>query len=128
MKIELTRASVCAADDCDAPHAKLMTVPDDTPLEELARIVQRDYVPGNIAGGEATWSLVADRPLAVLAQQWREPKLVRQLPLQLAELKGQHGSVKLHVNYHAQVDPEIALEILRELKLETIQHQPGHVR
>jgi hypothetical protein len=116
MKIKLTRTSVCAADDVDAPHAKAMTVPDDIPLDELARIVQKDYIPMNIAGGKATWSLVATEPLAVLAQQWRDPKLVWQFHLDLAALKGEDGSVRLHVNYHVQVDPDIVLEVLRELR------------
>ncbi len=121
MKVKLTRQSVCAADDCYAPHDKCITVSDKATVTDLARIIQKEYIPSNIQGGKATWSLVANVPVAVLAQQWSEPKVLPFCDFIIAKLKGPDGIVKFHVNYHAQIDPEIVLDVLKELKLETIQ-------
>ena len=118
---------MCAADDCDAPHDKQMSVPDDSTVSTLAARIQKEYVPSNIQGGKATWSLVSRIPLAVIAQQWRTPKLVQQTDPSIASLSETDGCVKLHVNCHRQ-DPDTVLEILRELKLETIQQPLPHVQ
>ena len=123
MKITLTRESVCAADDCHAPHEKRLTVPEDTMVSDLAKTIQRDYLP-KIAGGQATWSLVTHVPVAVLAQQWRKAKILFAFDDAVAKLKQADGAVRLHVNYQAQLDPDVVLEVLKELKLETIQHLP----
>ena len=124
MKVNLTRESVCAADDCHAPHEKSITVPSNATVRDLARTIKREYLPNNIQGGQATWSLVTSIPLAVLAQQWSEPKLLPLCDVNLSGFAGPDGSVKAHLNYHAQIDPKIVLEVLEELKLETIQPRP----
>ena len=92
-------------------------------MGDLARLIQKEYLPRNIQGGKATWSLVTSVPVAVLAQQWSEPKVLPLSDLDIAKLKGPDGSVKFHVNYHAQIDPDTVLEVLRGLKLETIQQR-----
>jgi hypothetical protein len=121
MKIKLTRESVCAADDCDAPHAKTITVPSTMTIVDLVKLIQKDYAPHNIQGGKATWSVVTSVPIAVFAQQWSDPKL---LPLIIMldggvnKLADAEGNLKIHVNYHAQIEPDIVLEVLNELKLQ----------
>lgn len=127
MKIRLTRESVCAADDCHAPHEKNLTVPDDSTVQDLAETIQREYLP-KIQGGRATWSLVTRVPVAVLAQQWREAKVIFPFDDVVAKLASPGGPVRLHVNYHAQLDPDVVLEVLKELNLETTQQGGGHVR
>jgi hypothetical protein len=124
MKVNLTRESVCAADDVDAPHATTLMLPDETTVADLARIIQNTYLP-KICGGKATWSMVSSIPVAVLAQQWSEPKSLLPLNLRVAKLNAADGTAAIHVNYHAQRDPEAVLEVLRELKLMTIQQQVG---
>jgi hypothetical protein len=120
MIIRLTRESVCAADDCDAPHPKTITVPNTMTVGDLVKLIQKDYVPRNIQGGKATWSVVSSVPIAVLAQQWSDPKLlplITMLDGGVDILTDPEGNLKLHVNYHAQIDPEIVLEVLKGLKL-----------
>lgn len=117
MKIRLTRQSVCAADDCDAPHTMSITVPATTTVRDLVGLIQREYIPGNIQGGKATWSVVTSVPIAVLAQQWPEPRILPLVEVGAARLADSDGNVTIHANYHAQIDPEIVLEVLRELKL-----------
>jgi hypothetical protein len=87
---------------------------------DLVKLIQKDYVPRNIQGGKATWSVVSSVPIAVLAQQWSDPKLlplITMLDGGVDILTDPEGNLKLHVNYHAQIDPEIVLEVLKGLKL-----------
>ncbi len=98
-----------------------MSIPDETPVSALAARIQNEYLPRNIQGGKATWSLVSSIPLAVIAQQWHEPKLAHYTDSSIASLSEADGCLKLHINYHGQIDPDTVLEILKDLKLETIQ-------
>ena len=70
----------------------------------------------SIQGGLATWSLASVIPPAVVAQQWPGP---RTLPhrTDMESLDRASGVLRLHFNYHAQLDPEVVLEVLRSLQL-----------
>ncbi|MEV7773823.1 hypothetical protein [Kitasatospora sp. NPDC086791] len=126
MRILLTRDGVAAGDDADAPHAEVL-LPDglDLPAALVALGLPRPRLP-LIGGGRATWVVRAadGTPLAVLAQQWPEP---RPLPAglgPLAELaeptgpagpdrpEGQDATVRLHVEYRRQRDPDTEYERL----------------
>jgi len=117
MKVLATRDSVAAGDDVHAPHERIFSFPDSlSPLQLIARIVADGYL-ATIAGGKATWSAVSGRPLAVVAQEWREPRGVPWREPPLSELEQRDGLYCIHFNYHAQRDPEAVLAILKELKL-----------
>ena len=72
----LWRDSVCAGDDCDAPHELALAVGADSLGSFIKRFLAAGYLP-SISGGNATWILKTerhtDRALAVIAQQWAEP-------------------------------------------------------
>jgi hypothetical protein len=53
----LTRDSVCAADDCDAPHEKTVEVYSFVDPEAFARAISADYLP-SIAGIGHSWTCV----------------------------------------------------------------------
>jgi hypothetical protein len=55
--VVLTRDSVCAADDCDAPHEKTIEVHSFTDPEALARETASGYLP-NVAGVGHSWICV----------------------------------------------------------------------
>lgn len=63
---------MAAGDDAD-PH--VVEVPAGQPLGEVvAGLLERRYL-ATVAGGQATWVLVGGgRALAVVAQQWAEPR------------------------------------------------------
>jgi hypothetical protein len=114
--LHLTRDSVAAGDDLDAPHELALLVTDDTTTEAMVQaILEANYLP-RIADGVATWSVVSDRPLAVIAQQWPEPRMVSDLPHPPEQLRREAGGYRFHVNYHVQQDPETVLEVLRRLE------------
>jgi hypothetical protein len=57
-------------------------------------------------------------PLAVIAQQWTEPKTFFILSTKILDI--QSGILRLHFNYHAQVDPELTYKILRDFNLKSV--------
>ena len=51
-----------------------------------------------------------------MAQQWPEPRAVSWRELAVSELEQRDGVYLIHFNYHMQRDPELVLQILKELK------------
>ncbi|MET8545448.1 hypothetical protein ABZW03_33145 [Kitasatospora sp. NPDC004799] len=115
MRILLTRDSVAAGDDADAPHAETVTLPDglDAPAALTALGLPRPRLP-LIGGGRATWVLRGGdgTPLAVLAQQWPRPRPLPAALGPLDRLAGADGAVRLHVEYRRQLDPDAEYERL----------------
>jgi hypothetical protein len=100
INITVTRDSVCAADDCDAPHKKTVTLPSFLdPIDFIREILVRYSLP-QISGGEAarTCHLNGEK-IAVIAQQWSFPKAT------VTEMKFLEIN-ELHFKHHAQEQPE----------------------
>ncbi|MVN79008.1 hypothetical protein GO988_21975 [Hymenobacter sp. HMF4947] len=115
MQVQLTRSSVAAGDDADAPHTYLFEAADNSTIEEIAQlIIGRHYLP-TIAGGRATWSVVSQKPLALIAQQWTKPKGFFLLHPRDGWLFT-NQLLLLHLNYHGQQDPEQVYQTLAELR------------
>ncbi|WP_345817731.1 hypothetical protein AAGS40_30515 (plasmid) [Paraburkholderia sp. PREW-6R] len=118
-KIVVTRDSVAAGDDIDAPHRLEFGISSDRAIADILRYVsQLSYLP-SIVGGKATWSAVSGRPLAVIAQQWAAPKPLSVLPIAFSDLDSRSDGLYLHFNYHAQVDPDIVFNVLDRLRLKS---------
>jgi hypothetical protein len=71
----------------------------------IKTILKSNYLP-KIYGGKATWCIIADKPLAIIAQEWFNPKVIDQLDY----LKSAKEFSKLHFKYHVQEDPELVFE------------------
>ena len=112
MNIYTTRGSVAAGDDGDAPHGRLFNLPDGTSLRDALQHIQAARYLPSISGGQATWSVASNRPLAIVAQQWAEPRMVATLQEDLQGLDWKEGTLRLHFNYHAQIDPDIICRVL----------------
>ncbi len=111
-KIDLERESVCAADDCDAPHLKNLTFDKSTSLLDVVLyIIKIDYL-GFIYGNEATWVVKGkdNVPLAVLAQ-WRKPRFLVDPSLPFT----QYIESKIYIEYLAHIDPDIVFERLQNM-------------
>lgn len=120
MKLYLTRDSVAAGDDLHAPHVLKMQGPSDEDYGvAICRVLASKYLPP-ISGGKATWSVASNKILAVVAQQWAQPKLLRGYDTSYNGLDVRGGLLRLHFNYHAQEDPETVLEVLRRIRLNAI--------
>ena len=117
MNVYVSRDSVAVGDDIDAPHGRTISLPDERQVDEvLSEILESGYLP-KIAGGRATWSVVSNIPLAVVAQQWTEPRLLPLIVERSEELDRQQNGLRIHFNYHAQIDPEIVYEVFCGFRL-----------
>lgn len=107
-RLELTRDGVCAGDDADTPHPRTVVPPSPLTLDEaIATIGASDYL-ARIFGGKATWvAYLGERPIAVVAQEWRAPEMLAH------EQPVPTGTVRLHFAYRAQADPHEVLARLR---------------
>jgi len=102
LRIELTRDSVCAGDDCDAPHAERFTLPSPLPLLETLGLIKASRYLASIAGGRATWVAILDgEPIGVVAQQWDSPRIYPG-----CETRPIRDGARLDFAYRAQEDPE----------------------
>lgn len=54
IKVVLTRDSVCAGDDCDAPHEKFIEAFSFVDPEAFAKAVSSDYLP-SVSGSGHSW-------------------------------------------------------------------------
>jgi hypothetical protein len=106
MEVLLSRGSVCAGDDIDAPHSTTISVPDGTPLVQLLSVISKSGYLAQIAGGKATWSAVSNIPLAVLAQQWSEPRALPGAYSRRERLHFRDCTLQIHFTYHGQQDPD----------------------
>ena len=114
MEIHATRDDVHAGDD---PEARTFSFSDGMLIKEIIERIVGSHFLAQISGGKATWSVVSGFPLAVVAQQWNEARLVPWRPVEIAQLERRNGIIHLHFNYHAQIDPDIVLRVVKELKL-----------
>lgn len=111
MLINVDRSSVAMGDDLRS-HAVTMDLPERTSLGEVvASLRMKGYLP-KIQGGRATWVLeIGDEAVALIAQQWPEPKFV----VSQRKTIGSYGEgVTLRFVYRAQIDPDDLFDTLAE--------------
>ncbi len=114
MKVYMQRSSVSIGDDVYAPHEKEFEVPDGTPIEWIVKNhISSGYLP-LIAGGYATWSVFSNVPVAIIAQEWLEQKMFL---TSMDKLDIQNGILRIYINYHAQINPDIVYKIFWGLQL-----------
>jgi hypothetical protein len=140
-KLILWRDSVCAGDDCDAPHELALAVGADSLGSFIKRLLAADYLP-SISGGNATWILKTerhtDRALAVIAQQWAEPRFVVAADAAEQDLhlvKETHYQHKTHIDKAAGVfDLDCSgfvdhlLKQVAPQQYDRLPIEPGHTR
>jgi len=114
LRISADRDSVCAGDD-GLPHEAAFFVAASSNVPEVLAAAWRACPLAGIAGGKATWLIdVAgpDRCIGVMAEQWRQPKLLIPPETSAADLfKGMAPS--LYFRYWCQSDPDEVLEALQ---------------
>ncbi|MET9399815.1 hypothetical protein [Kitasatospora sp. NPDC002965] len=106
--VRLTRDSVAMGDDTDAPHAAELALREGATVHEAGVALLAARYPASVSGGRATWVLTVDggAPLAVLAQQWAEPRALPGADGPLARFASADGAVRLHLVYRTQRDPD----------------------
>ncbi|HTD99514.1 MAG TPA: hypothetical protein VK668_09505 [Mucilaginibacter sp.] len=114
-KIVLTRSSVSMGDDA-FDHTVVIDINEEwTILQIMAKIMAINYLP-KIQGGKATWSLAYHEPLAVIAQEWDTPYLLCPDTYPYPNEKYYINIEKLNFNYHAQLDPTLVSDVLKDFR------------
>ncbi len=121
MQVLLVRDSVAAGDDVDAPHEMTMIIPDGLSIEDIIRVVAKSGYLASIEGGKATWSVGSKMPLAVVAQEWDEPKMLLRASIGMPQLDLVNDRLRLHFTYYAQHDPDTVYDVLRRW-VHRVQH------
>jgi hypothetical protein len=112
--ITVDRDSVCAGDDFES-HERSFAAPLNAPVPELIQLAINACVLAEIAGGNATWIVEAGgydgKPIAVVAQQWKEPRL---LVPETATAEGifDGHKPKLFFKYWSQANPDAVFDAL----------------
>lgn len=115
-KIIVTRDSVAAGDDNNAPHLLTIQVKETDSIKNIIELLAHsEYLP-KIYGGEGTWSVASHQPLAVIAQQWISARLIC---LTDQDTFGNFNLDKIHFNYHSQDAPEMVLRVLYRFRTAT---------
>jgi hypothetical protein len=120
LKLYITRDSVAAGDDIDAPHVRTGRVADESDIEQIVATCLNASPLPNISGGQATWCLSSLVPLAVIAQQWPRSRLVSSIGPRIESLDLRDDILRLHFSYFAQHDPEDVLAVLQRLRLKAL--------
>ena len=120
MRLYITRDSVAAADDVDAPHDRTLSDPSITTVNDILSTVAREYQLPKIVGGKATWVLASGVPLAVFAQEWSEPRPDWRIPSRVEDLDYDGKVVRLHFSYLGQYSPEDVANIVRHLRFRAL--------
>jgi hypothetical protein len=113
LTLAVERDSVCMADDINAPHAVRVSICADSSLAQvLQTVLEPGYLP-QIAGGLATWIVESDKPLAVIAQQWRSPRFLIDPNTRIARCVPLNNPRPLFFRYWCQVDPNAVFKCLK---------------
>ncbi|MCF6297634.1 MAG: hypothetical protein L3J08_06575 [Flavobacteriaceae bacterium] len=117
-KIKLTRESVAMADDISSPHFMEIEIQQEWTITEILKfIIDSGYLP-KISGGEATWSVAIDEPIAVFTQNDSNAPMLICLPDY--PHYGTMNFVKIeqvHFNYHAQKSTKEVFDVLSRFNL-----------
>lgn len=101
----------------DAVRTLQVRVFADTTVADLVNEVIRPRPLGflpSIQGRRATWVVEYDRPLAVLAQQWSEPRFLVEPGTPAMPLLAGDPQPALRVSYHLQADPDVVFAALHQ--------------
>lgn len=112
----INRDSVCAGDDIDC-HEIPYEISNDTTLINLLEDILKSNYLAHIYGGKATWVFKYNNELlAVVAQEWDEPKLLTAHDVKIVDLIGNSKKSVLHFEYLAQANPDQVFNNLSYVK------------
>jgi hypothetical protein len=118
LSLTVWRDSVCAGDDCDAPHERAFAMPSEFTLGQTAAQLLGSSYLASISGGKATWFLEGKekRPLLVFAQQSSELRFLVSADTAISDCIQLRDTPHLRFRYWCQVDPDRVFDCLKDGK------------
>jgi hypothetical protein len=115
--IQITRDSVCAGDDCDAPHGRQMEVSELMPLKFVIQDILESGYLAKISGGRATWLIEIGEPVGVVTQQWKDTHFFVNAGGPIGTFL--KGKSEIHFKHEAQNAPEEVVEAYKRHQRES---------
>lgn len=113
-KISVLRESVCMADDLEE-HKIIIKINRNTKLCDFLSCLLKTRFLALISGGKATWVLkLNDILLAVVAQEWDEPKYLVNRNKNVNEILNESPGGEVYFKYLAQINPEKTYQKLKK--------------
>jgi hypothetical protein len=112
-ELVIWRDSVAAGDDADAPHEWILALDANATVDQVVRTIVGARYLASISTGEATWIVEGARPIAVVAQQWTEPRYLVDPDMPIHELAKSSGKPHVQLRYWIQVSPDRVFDALR---------------
>jgi hypothetical protein len=107
MKIKIQRQEVHPADVSGLE--KFMTAEGSATLGQFVQDIQDGHFLPHINGGAAVWVIFPDvedkTPIGVVAQQWKNPKLINGDIILADYFKGKNAVLRF--DYYTQFDPDV---------------------
>jgi hypothetical protein len=116
LRLAVDRDSVAAGDDCESHRAEVVVEATCT-VTELVAAARRACPLAGIQGGKATWIVdvggAVREAIAVVAEQWLEPKLLIASTTNAATLFTDREPA-VFFRYWCQADPDAVFTALRD--------------
>jgi hypothetical protein len=110
MRVTFSRDEVHMGDDA-LPLA--LFVDDGATIADVVLAMRQAQFLPPISGGQATWIVEGETPVAVIAQQWIIPKFLVSPELPASALRNPQANTDFRVRYATQSDPDEVYESLR---------------
>jgi hypothetical protein len=99
INLAVSRSSVCAGDDVDAPHSRSVALSDMMPIKFVIQDILDSGYLAKISGGRATWIVELGLPVAVATQQWAKPRYLTNPDFPISEFISDSELKGLHFKY-----------------------------
>jgi hypothetical protein len=115
IRLKVDRDSVCAGDD-GVSHAVSVLVAPESTFVEVLKAAQKACPLAGISGGNATWLIDTEGYgkgcVGVIAQQWKEPKLLISPNTAAVDIWG-NAEGSLNFRYWGQASPDAVFEAVK---------------
>ena len=114
--VRITRDSLTPADRLQAPHESVVKTTPHQTVEELILAVFKKLAIPNGGQDAATWVVTSKRPIAVISNQWKQPRILLRTVRRMEDnLLVQGATAYLHLCLYQDSDPDTLHQTLDRL-------------
>jgi hypothetical protein len=112
--LRLTRDSVAAGDDVDAPHERFVVLEQAVVTPADLQAVLAEIAPGYLprVAGTATWAAYSGMPLMVFSNGESAPQPFWLMDSEMGRLAQREGALSIYFAYLATTPPKTAYEVI----------------
>lgn len=114
IELIVTRDSVCAGDDCDAPHKARFFIDEVTPISNLVSYLRENYPLSSVYGGHLTWTLKSGSKIAMFSEGWSDLHFLVPEEASCRSYASEDKALHVHFDYQWGVYPNQLCEKKRQ--------------